>query len=172
VSGRQSLTDLLSVSLQFLDADAEMKRFFGSKVVLATKSGESSRAKKPQGIRSHLTRPRPTWWAAQGREGLTLRSYTDEEVAKKLSRQGWTPYHQEKWWTVECSKKYKSTTRAFLSAVMAGGRPLCIILPQLSQVFIDPQGLFDLLGIFPWHADTLLQIAEVYRHREGWINLH
>ena len=123
MSGRQSLVDLLSVSLQFLDADAEMKRFFGSKVVLATKSGESSRAKKHQGIRSHLTRPQATWGPAQGREGLTLRSYTDEEVAKKLSRQGWTPI-QEKWWTVECSKKYKSTTRAFLSAVMAGGRPL------------------------------------------------
>src|SRR6266545_18008 len=38
VEGRPSLTELLSVSLQFLDADAEMRRFFGSKVVLASKS--------------------------------------------------------------------------------------------------------------------------------------
>lgn len=120
VAGRTSLIDLLSVSLQFLDANAEMKRFFGSKVVLATKSGESSRAKKPLGVRSHLTRPQATWWAAQRREGLSLRSYTDEEVAKKLSTHGWSPI-QEKWWSVEYSKKYKSMTRAFLGAVMAGG---------------------------------------------------
>jgi len=34
-------------------------------------------------------------------------------------------------------------------------------------MFTDPQGLFNQLRQFPWHADTLLQIAEVYRHREG-----
>ena len=31
----------------------------------------------------------------------------------------------------------------------------------------DPQGFWDLLGALPWHADTLLQISEVYRHRDG-----
>lgn len=38
-----------------------------------------------------------------------------------------------------------------------------------SQVnfFVDPQGFWDLLGKLPWHADTLQQVAEVYRHREG-----
>lgn len=110
------------MSLQFLDADAEMRRFFGSKVVLASKSGESSKAKKPQGVRSHLTRPQATW-LVKGREGLSLRSYTDDEVVEKLSRQGWSPI-QEKWWTVEYSKKYKSMTQAFMSAVMAGGKSI------------------------------------------------
>lgn len=32
---------------------------------------------------------------------------------------------------------------------------------------LDPQGFWDLLGTLPWHADTLLQISEVYRHRDG-----
>lgn len=31
----------------------------------------------------------------------------------------------------------------------------------------DPQFFFNLLYEMPWHADTLLQIAEVFRHREG-----
>lgn len=31
----------------------------------------------------------------------------------------------------------------------------------------DPQFLFNLLYEMPWHADTLLQAAEVFRHREG-----
>ena len=31
----------------------------------------------------------------------------------------------------------------------------------------DPNGLFNLLRSFPYHADTLLQLSEVYFHREG-----
>lgn len=31
----------------------------------------------------------------------------------------------------------------------------------------DPQGFWNLLEKLPWHADTLLQVAEVHRHREG-----
>src|SRR5258708_2697686 len=88
VPGRPSLTDLLGVSLQFLDAEAEMRRFFGSKVVLATKTSESSRGapKKPQNVRSHLTRPQATWWPAQGRDGLSLHAYNESEVSEKLTR--------------------------------------------------------------------------------------
>jgi len=32
---------------------------------------------------------------------------------------------------------------------------------------LDPDGFWDLLGKLPWHADTLLQLSEVFRHREG-----
>ncbi|KIM42652.1 hypothetical protein M413DRAFT_444337 [Hebeloma cylindrosporum] len=147
-SGKQSLTDLLSVSLQHLDGDAEMRRFFGSRVVTANRDQSSSR-KKVAPVKSNLTRPQPTWWAAKGREGLSLRSFTDEEIDAKLKRHNWNPV-QEKWWTVEYSKKYKSMTKAFMDTVLSG----------------DPQGFWDLLGTLPWHADTLLQISEVYRHRD------
>ncbi|KAF9037062.1 transcriptional repressor TCF25-domain-containing protein [Panaeolus papilionaceus] len=146
---RQSLADLLGVSLQHLDAEAEMRKFFGSRVVTATKAESSTSRKKPQAVRSHLTRPQATWWAAKGREGLSLRALTDEEVDEKLDSHAWQPL-QEKWWTVEYSKRYKSMTKAFMGTVYSG----------------DPQGFWDLLGILPWHADTLLQISEVYRHRE------
>jgi hypothetical protein len=37
----------------------------------------------------------------------------------------------------------------------------------LLTCFEDPQGFWDLLGTSPWHADTVLQVSEVYRHREG-----
>jgi len=121
VSGKQSLADLLSVSLQNLDGEAEMRRFFGSKVVSATKAEESSgRKRKAPAVRSHLTRPQPTWWAAKGREGLSLRPLTDEEVSAKLKRHAWAPI-QEKWWTVEYSKRYKSMTKAFMDTVLSGG---------------------------------------------------
>jgi hypothetical protein len=114
------LADLLSVSLRHLDGEAEMRKFFGSKVVQATKAGESSNRKKIPAVRSNLTRPQPSWWAAKGREGLSLRPLLDDEVDAKLKRHAWKPI-QEKWWTVEYSKKYKSMTKAFMEIVLSGG---------------------------------------------------
>ena len=119
-SSSHSLTDLLSVSLRHLDGEAEMRKFFGSKVVQATKAGESSNRKKVPAVRSNLTRPQPTWWAAKGREGLSLRQLSDDEVDAKLKRHAWNSI-QEKWWTVEYSKKYKSMTKAFMETVLSGG---------------------------------------------------
>jgi hypothetical protein len=128
-SKRPHLKDLLGVSLQFLDPDAEMRRFFGSKVVLASKAGESSQGalKKAQNVRSYLARPQATWWPSQGREGLSLRSYNERETSEKFTRQAWSPI-QEKWWTVEYNKKYNTTTRQFMSAVMAGGESTNVFL--------------------------------------------
>lgn len=120
-SGKPSLADLLSVSLQHLDSEAEMRRFFGSRVVQASRAeGSSSSKRKVQNVKSNLTRPQPTWWPAKGREGLSLRALTDEETEEKLKRHNWTPM-QEKWWTVEYSKKYTSITKAFMGTVLSGG---------------------------------------------------
>jgi hypothetical protein len=119
-SSNHSLADLLSVSLNHLDGEAEMRKFFGSKVVQANKAGESANRKKIPPVRSNLTRPQPSWWAAKGREGLSLRSLEDDEVDAKLERHAWNSI-QEKWWTVEYSKKYKSMTKAFMETVLSGG---------------------------------------------------
>jgi len=97
-----------------------MRRFFGSRVVQASRTEGSSSRKKVPSVKSNLTRPQPTWWAAKGREGLSLRSLSDDEAKDLLERHGWTPM-QEKWWTVEYSKKYRSMTKAFMDAVLAGG---------------------------------------------------
>ncbi|KAK2465838.1 hypothetical protein APHAL10511_001479 [Amanita phalloides] len=150
----QSLAQLLAVSLSHLDSEAELRKFFGSKVIQAAKTSSGSTSQvRHQGaagaLRSNLTKPKPTWWSARQREGLSIRAYTDEEAQEKPQRQ---VVREEKWWTVEYSKKYKSMTKAFMATVMSG----------------DPQGFWNLLGKLPWHADTLLQIAEIYRHREEW----
>lgn len=135
----QSLAKLLAVSLSHLDSEAEMRKFFGSKVVQATKassgstqSGGSRRQGASTALRSNLTKPKPTWWAARQREGLSVRAYTDEEVREKLDRHGWNPAGEEKWWTVEYSKKYKSMTKAFISTVMSGGKSL-VLMDQTIQ---------------------------------------
>ena len=114
---------LLSVSHPHLNPDAEMRRFFGAKVIATSRNedGPSSRARRqPIAQRSFLTHPRPTWWPAKLREGLTLRPLTDDEAAAKASLAPWDNT-EEKFWTAEYSKKYKGATRAFLQTVLSGG---------------------------------------------------
>jgi hypothetical protein len=118
----QTLADFLSVSLQHLDAEAELRKFFGSRVVQATKTKSSTPSRRNAGtLRSNLTRPQSSWWSATQREGLSIRPLTDEEVDLKLERTSWTPAADEKWWTVEYSKKYKGVSRAFMGIVQSGG---------------------------------------------------
>ncbi|KAF8887215.1 transcriptional repressor TCF25-domain-containing protein [Mucidula mucida] len=91
-----------------------------------------------------------TWAPARMRDGLSVRPLTDLEVSEKRDRLSVELLRGEKWWTVEYSKKYKGLTQMFLNTVQGG----------------DPQGLFDMCRNSPWHADTLLQMAQVFRHRE------
>ncbi|KZP07253.1 DUF654-domain-containing protein [Athelia psychrophila] len=156
-SANQTLASLLSVSLVHLDSDAEMRKFFGSKVVSAAKSSTTgspggSRTRQVGAQKSHLTRPQPSWWAAKQREGLSIRQYDQDDVEDKLKRLGWAQAVEEKWWTVEYTKRYKSVTLSFIQAVNAG----------------DPEAFWRILQKLPWHGDTLLQLAEVYRHREEY----
>ncbi|KAL1938621.1 hypothetical protein VTO73DRAFT_11436 [Trametes versicolor] len=147
----RSLAALLGVSLQHLDSEAELRKFFGSKVISAAKSGSSSGSARQSVLqRSNLTRPQPAWWPAQLREGLSVRVLTAEELDVGLRRHGWQPLHGEKFWTVEYSKKYRAVTFEFMRTVLSG----------------DPEGFYQLLRALPYHADTLLQLSEVYHHRE------
>ncbi|KAF7329293.1 hypothetical protein MKEN_00190300 [Mycena kentingensis (nom. inval.)] len=154
-SSSSTLASLLSVSVANLDSEAEMRKFFGSKVVQANKPSISAGpSRRTTTQRSQLTRPPPVWFQSV-REGLSLRPLTAEELMATARAHSWDTAPQERWWTVEYSKKYKSVTRAFMQVVYSG----------------DPNGFYSLLQQFPWHGDTLLQLAEVYRHREGAFTL-
>ncbi|KAJ6615494.1 transcriptional repressor TCF25-domain-containing protein [Mycena sp. CBHHK59/15] len=150
-SSTASLASLLSVSLANLDSEAEMRKFFGARVIQANKSGGSGSTRRQTAQRSNLTRPPALWFQTAPREGLSLRALSDAEIDAKLSRHSWDRT-DEKWWSVEYSKKYKSVTKSFMTIVLSG----------------DPNGFYGLLQKFPWHGDTLLQLAEVFRHREEY----
>ena len=115
---------LLSVSLSHLNPDAEMRRFFGAKVVATSRNeagSPSSRSRRqPITQRSNLTHPQPNWWPAKLREGITLRPLTDDEAAEKASHAPWDNI-EEKYWTAEYSKKYKGATSSFMRTVLSGG---------------------------------------------------
>ena len=82
-----ALISLLQVSLNHLDSEAEMRKFFGAKVISASKaSSSSSNVRRPAvTAKSHLTRPQPTWWPASYRQGLSVRPLTDEELVERHS---------------------------------------------------------------------------------------
>lgn len=164
---------LLAVSLSHLDSEAEMRKFFGSKVVAANKpttAGPSGAAARRQAtsIRSSLTRPQSTWWPASYRQGLSSRMLTEEELAERRARHQWAgEVAGDRVWTVEYSRKYKGLTRTFMQMVMTGGVCCLFSVNHWSLMDVDPDGLFQLLRSSPYHADTLLQLSEVYFHREG-----
>ncbi|KAA1478640.1 DUF654-domain-containing protein [Dentipellis sp. KUC8613] len=148
------LAPLLAVSLTHLDPEVEFRKFFGKKVVEASRSS-SAGPSTPSGAggrrtqRSNLTRPKREWGPAQTREGLTVRALSEDELAHKMEVNGWEPL-EERWWTVEYSKRYRGATKAFMDTVYSG----------------NPDGLFAIYRRMPWHADTLMQLAEVQSHRE------
>ncbi|PCH41718.1 DUF654-domain-containing protein [Wolfiporia cocos MD-104 SS10] len=151
LSASNRFAALLAVSLPHLDSEAEMRKFFGAKVVSAAKSTSAgaSSPRRPPTQRSNLTHPQANWWPAQLRQGLSMRLLTEEEAAAKRTR-GWVPFVEERVWTVEYSKRYRGATYTFIQVVMSG----------------DPEGFRRILQAFPYHADTLLQLSEVYHHRE------
>lgn len=80
----------------------------------------------------------------------------------------------EKWWTVEYSRKYRGVTMGFMQSVASGGESelssprfsLVLLLWRL-RLSVDPENFWRILSKLPYHADTLLQLAEAYRYREG-----
>ncbi|KAI6129363.1 transcriptional repressor TCF25-domain-containing protein [Pisolithus croceorrhizus] len=152
-----ALAGLLSVSLAHLDAESELRKFFGSRAVTAAESSESGpsqshrrRRGMPSGTsRSQLTRPNRSWSLMKPREGLSLRPLTEAETSRKARR---GPACSGKWWAVEYTRRYKGATRDFIGAVRSGA----------------PDALWGVLHALPWHADTLLQLGELYRHREEY----
>lgn len=118
-------TTLLSISPQHLDGELEMRKFFGSKIVISSKTASRTTSKRVNAAhRSILTNPKPNWWPAQLREGLSIRQLTPDEREDKLFRHGWSDKSEEVWWTVEYGKKYRAITMAFMRIVMSGGKEL------------------------------------------------
>jgi len=121
-SPRERFVALLSISPQHLDGELEMRKFFGSKVVSSKTTSRTTSKRTNAAQRSVLTNPKPNWWPAQLREGLSIRQLTPDECEDKLFRYGWSDRPEEVWWTVEYGKKYRAITMAFMQTVMSGGK--------------------------------------------------
>ncbi|WWD08346.1 hypothetical protein V865_006458 [Kwoniella europaea PYCC6329] len=142
--------NLLSVDPKNLDADAELRRFFGSKVIASSAtSGPNRHRPGPSAkLRYTISKPKPTYPPATSLAGLVMREMIDNEVEELYDRRGKERIDKgEKWFTFEHTGPWREIERQFMGAVRSH----------------DPNELMALLQVYPWHVDTLLQMSEVYR---------
>ncbi|OCF54767.1 cytoplasmic protein [Kwoniella mangroviensis CBS 10435] len=142
--------NLLSVDPKNLDADAELRRFFGSKVIAssATSGPDRHRPGPSAKLRYTISKPKPTYPPATSLAGLVMREMIDNEVEELYERRGKERIDKgEKWFTFEHTGPWREIERQFMGAVRSH----------------DPNELMALLQVYPWHVDTLLQMSEVYR---------
>ncbi|WWC92247.1 uncharacterized protein L201_007201 [Kwoniella dendrophila CBS 6074] len=142
--------NLLSVDPKNLDAEAELRRFFGSKVIASSAtSGPNRHRPGPSAkLRYTISKPKPNYPPATSLAGLVMREMIDNEVEELYERRGKERIDTgEKWFTFEHTGPWREIVRQFMGAVRSH----------------DPNELMALLQVYPWHVDTLLQMSEVYR---------
>ncbi|KAK9897024.1 DUF654-domain-containing protein [Cystobasidium minutum MCA 4210] len=136
------IRSLLSVETNQLDADAELKRFFGAKVVASAEVKPQVRGARAQNPHHALHRqfarggilakPKPNWPpAAFSKSGLSM------TLVEALAG--------ETVWTFEHSKGYKEVTQMYLEAVSS----------------MDPNQMMALLHVHPYHVETLLGLSDM-----------
>ncbi|KAF7727925.1 Transcription factor 25, partial [Apophysomyces ossiformis] len=141
---------LLNVQYRYLDAEAEMKRMFGSRVVnterRATGSVEEIKVGYTQGGLATLCTPRPLhgidrnkrWYAEQ-------RSLGEEKIDTQA-------FLGISYFTFKHDEEYQDTQLEFLNAVAT----------------YNPNSLVLLTHRRPYHIDSLLQLSEVAKHSGDW----
>lgn len=126
---------LLSVEPKNLDADAELRRFFGSKVVsscacskltqiaAATPTGGNRRhAAALAKVRYVLAKPKATYPPPISLAGLNMREMDADAVDDLYERRGWEQTDPgEKWYTFDHSPAWREIERQFLGAVRSHG---------------------------------------------------
>jgi len=129
------------VDTKHLDADAELKRMFGARVVNSSAHKPTARgavASNPHHsaanrLRTSLAKPEQYWPPiAFVKSGLTM----EQERASD----GGAPTH-----TFVHSRDYKSAQRQFLDAVASH----------------DGDAIYALLQVYPYHLDSLLQCSSM-----------
>lgn len=141
------LKEIYSFDLKFLDADAELRRMFGSKVIATTatapRSNQHARFANnihhPTSLRrtaSVLINPEPGWVPlAANRGGISIARYEGSESKRS----------DGEWWTIVHSQTYKEGQLGFLE-----------VLQQA-----DGNRLYDILESHPYSVDTLMQLSEM-----------
>lgn len=151
--------NLLAIDTRNLDPDAELRKFFGSKVIATAAPGSSKRSL----IKTHLSKPRPNW-PKPSLLGLGMRELTPEEVEEKRARDGRKSVEgAERFFTLVHGGEYREAQRQFLGAISSHGTSPLSNLSMGSDndcglyASADPNQLSALLQVYPYHTDTILQ---------------
>ncbi|KAI8059487.1 transcriptional repressor TCF25-domain-containing protein [Gongronella butleri] len=133
---------LLSIQARFLDAEAEMKRLFGSRVV--------NRESRPSGRllkKTKLATPKVDW-PMYNKQGLSMERYTAGNDENKDFKADVV----ENAYTFQHGGRYQDSQLMYLEAIER----------------FDPNALVLLSRQHPYHIDTLLQLSEIAKQQGDW----
>ncbi|XP_025115412.1 transcription factor 25-like isoform X1 [Pomacea canaliculata] len=136
-----TLKALLSVEYKNLNADAEMRKIFGSHVVQA-EHGRGRHRNRTSQRSGRLVQPKENW-PVFGRTGLsmTMMHQADSKKAGAGNSQCFTFEH---------SPQYQQVQFLFLDAVQS----------------YNPQNIANIIHEHPYHIDSLIQLSEIFRMSE------
>ncbi|KAF9976547.1 Transcription factor 25 [Actinomortierella ambigua] len=129
------LKQLFTIDTRFLDADAEMKKMFGARVV--NSEIQNRRYAKMATKRHLLAQPRATWQIRRA-SGLSM------DFVKQLEGEDGVQLFK-----VMHSERYQQVQLEFMGAVAS----------------YDPNNLVLLARNNPFHVDTLLQLSDISKHQ-------
>ncbi|KAF9166673.1 Transcription factor 25 [Actinomortierella ambigua] len=129
------LKNLFAIDTRFLDADAEMKKMFGARVV--NSEIQNRRYAKMATKRHLLAQPRATWQIRRA-SGLSM------DFIKQLEGEDGVQLFK-----VMHSERYQQVQLEFMGAVAS----------------YDPNNLVLLARNNPFHVDTLLQLSDISKHQ-------
>ncbi|KAI8971451.1 transcriptional repressor TCF25-domain-containing protein [Mycotypha africana] len=140
-SRNEKSRQLLCINYRYLDAEAEMKRLFGSHVVnQERRSGSSGRVLK----KSKFTTPKSDW-PPYKRNGLSMEVLSTGDQ-QQVANNGTTHY------AFRHSEQYQDVQLEFLNAIATH----------------SPDALLFVMRRYPYHVDTLLQLSEIAKHSGDW----
>jgi hypothetical protein len=121
------------VESKTLDAESELKRFFGAKVVASAAQSESTRQSRQTKLFNNyiakirtvlLPQPKATWPIQSGFGGMSMRQLSPEEVMDLIQRRGDTGglREGERWYSFEQDAGWRQVHTQFLGAVRSHGK--------------------------------------------------
>jgi len=138
-SETSAIRTLTSVEPKNLNPENEMKKIFGSRVVLADVQRHNRRGSRTRAVqvRHHwLIVPKPSW-PNPGKTGLTMKFLEADEQGNQL-------------FTFEHSKEYQAVQQQFVQAVDS----------------MQPDYIVQILNRNPYHIDSMLQLSEICKMGE------
>ncbi|KAJ2401806.1 hypothetical protein GGI23_001148 [Coemansia sp. RSA 2559] len=155
-AGQQQSKELLVADVKHLDAEAEIRRLFGSAAVASANDNNVriGGRKVPRHMlpkRLTLTRPKLTWPPLQHGPGVSVEEI-DVSKADAATRQ----LVQEdvtggRWFAVEHSERFRTVQVGFLEAVVRN----------------DADAIAGIVYHHPYHVDALLQLSEIIKQTGG-----
>ncbi|KAJ1770298.1 hypothetical protein LPJ74_003302 [Coemansia sp. RSA 1843] len=146
--------ELLAADVKSLDAEAEIRRLFGSAAVANDNNVRIGGRKVPRHMlpkRLTLTRPKLTWPPIQHAPGVSVEAIDVSKADAATCNIVQADITGGRWFAVEHSERFRAVQVEFLEAVVRN----------------DADAIAAIVYQHPYHVDALLQLSEIIKQTGG-----